>query len=177
MDPSEHGRRLFPASANGLDGGGSPGGMGQERPHTLEEYAVDHFRWGQIEGFFLLWIYSAFLLRFFLDDFELKTKVFLEWRWIICGSFLKKKHKYEHACLEFLFICQNDSGPPLSAPWARAWPSPRPGRGGRRRTSGGTGGTQSGETITIFHFFVGSWIEYVSNSDNRSWRSWPTRTS
>ena len=36
MDPSEHGRRLFPSSPNGLDP--------MEKPHTLEEYAVDHFR-------------------------------------------------------------------------------------------------------------------------------------
>ena len=36
MDPSEHGRRLFPSQMNGLDP--------MEKPHTLEEYSVDHFR-------------------------------------------------------------------------------------------------------------------------------------
>lgn len=41
MDPSEHGRRLFPGM-NGNSGNGVDGGM--ERPHTLEEYSVDHFR-------------------------------------------------------------------------------------------------------------------------------------
>ena len=37
LDPSEHGRRLFASQANGLDGV-------MEKPHTLEDYAVDHFR-------------------------------------------------------------------------------------------------------------------------------------
>ena len=37
MDPSEHQRRLFPHQANGAD-------LGHEKPHTLEDYAVDHFR-------------------------------------------------------------------------------------------------------------------------------------
>lgn len=37
IDPSEHGRRLFASQANGLDGV-------MEKPHTLEDYAVDHFR-------------------------------------------------------------------------------------------------------------------------------------
>ena len=37
LDPSEHGRRLFAAQSNGLDGV-------MEKPHTLEDYAVDHFR-------------------------------------------------------------------------------------------------------------------------------------
>ena len=36
MDPSEHGRRLFPSQPNGMDP--------MEKPHTLEEYSVDHFR-------------------------------------------------------------------------------------------------------------------------------------
>jgi myosin-7 len=36
MDPSEHGRRLLPAQLNGSDPA--------EKPHTLEEYSVDHFR-------------------------------------------------------------------------------------------------------------------------------------
>ena len=36
LDPSEHGRRLFASQANGLDGV-------MEKPHTLEDYAVDHF--------------------------------------------------------------------------------------------------------------------------------------
>jgi hypothetical protein len=37
LDPSEHGRRLFSSQANGLD-------TAMEKPHTLEEYSVDHFR-------------------------------------------------------------------------------------------------------------------------------------
>lgn len=36
MDPSEHNRRLFPTQMNGIDP--------LEKPYTLEEYAVDHFR-------------------------------------------------------------------------------------------------------------------------------------
>jgi len=40
MDPSEHGRRLFPSAMNGVGGPAE----GAERPHTLEEYSVDHFR-------------------------------------------------------------------------------------------------------------------------------------
>jgi len=36
MDVSQHSRRLFPAEINGTDAA--------EKPHTLEEYAVDHFR-------------------------------------------------------------------------------------------------------------------------------------
>ncbi len=44
MDPSEHGRRLFPAHLGvGADGMMHPDHP-PERPHTLEEYAVDHFR-------------------------------------------------------------------------------------------------------------------------------------
>ena len=42
MDPSEHGRRLFPPMMNG--GGGHDSYMMSEKPHTLEDYAVDHFR-------------------------------------------------------------------------------------------------------------------------------------
>jgi len=45
LDPSEHGRRLFPLiNGNGVaDPYNMMGGSG-EKPHTLEDYAVDHFR-------------------------------------------------------------------------------------------------------------------------------------
>ena len=41
MDPSEHGRRLIP-----MMNGGAPDSsyMASEKPHTLADYAVDHFR-------------------------------------------------------------------------------------------------------------------------------------
>ena len=41
MDPSEHGRRLIPM----MNGGGNDANyMVTEKPHTLEDYAIDHFR-------------------------------------------------------------------------------------------------------------------------------------
>lgn len=36
MEVSEHTRRLYPANTNGVES--------VEKPHTLEEYAMDHFR-------------------------------------------------------------------------------------------------------------------------------------
>lgn len=38
MDPSEHGRRLFNMGAT------MNGNEAVEKPHTLEDYAIDHFR-------------------------------------------------------------------------------------------------------------------------------------
>ena len=40
MDPSEHGRRLIPM----MNGGGADSAYMSEKPHNLEDYAVDHFR-------------------------------------------------------------------------------------------------------------------------------------
>ena len=40
MDPSEHGRRLIPM----MNGGGADPAYMSEKPHNLEDYAVDHFR-------------------------------------------------------------------------------------------------------------------------------------
>jgi hypothetical protein len=36
MEVSEHSRRLYGGNTNGTESG--------EKPHTLEEYALDHFR-------------------------------------------------------------------------------------------------------------------------------------
>jgi len=41
MDPSEHGRRLIPMINGGAP---DPNYMASEKPHTLADYAVDHFR-------------------------------------------------------------------------------------------------------------------------------------
>ena len=38
MDPSEHGRRLFNMGTT------VNGNEAMEKPHTLEDYAIDHFR-------------------------------------------------------------------------------------------------------------------------------------
>ncbi len=37
MEVSEHSRRLYGGNTNGTESG--------EKPHTLEEYALDHFRY------------------------------------------------------------------------------------------------------------------------------------
>ena len=42
MDPSEHGRRLIPMINGGAPN--DPNYLSSEKPHTLADYAVDHFR-------------------------------------------------------------------------------------------------------------------------------------
>ena len=49
MDPSEHGRRLFNMGTT------VNGNEAMEKPHTLEDYAIDHFRPPPKVGFILFY--------------------------------------------------------------------------------------------------------------------------
>ena len=58
MEVSEHSRRLYGGTTNGADSG--------EKPHTLEEYALDHFRYPTILLFKTGLVLASTYIMFFL---------------------------------------------------------------------------------------------------------------